>query len=59
MHDEGVWALAVDDEFTTFYSGGREGKVFATELAPGEGREWRCGECSGEGGMMRVGKCYH
>ena len=54
MHDEGVWALVVDDEFTTFYSGGREGKVFATELAPGEGGEWRCGECSGddEGGKV-------
>ena len=37
MHEEGVWALAVDEEFTTFYSGGREGKVFATELAPSKG----------------------
>jgi len=34
-----VWTLAVDEEFTTFYSGGREEKVFATELAPGKGEE--------------------
>ena len=32
IHEEGVWALAVDNEFTTFYSGGRDKKVYATEL---------------------------
>ena len=36
MHEEGVWALAVDPDFQTFYSGGREKKVYATELTPGE-----------------------
>ena len=30
----------MDEEFTTFYSGGREEKVFATELArAGKGEE--------------------
>ena len=38
MHEEGVWALAVDEEFNTFYSGGKEGKVFATEIDSGEGK---------------------
>ncbi len=32
IHEEGVWALAVDNEFTTFYSGGRDKKVYATEV---------------------------
>ena len=41
MHEEGVWALAVDEDFNTFYSGGKEGKVFATEIDSGEGREER------------------
>ena len=35
VHEEGVWALAVDEEFKTFYSGGRDKRVYATELTPG------------------------
>ena len=35
MHDEGVWSLAVDDDFLVFYSGGRDKRVCATELTPG------------------------
>ena len=36
MHDGGVWALAVDEEFNTFYSGGRDRRVCVTELTQGE-----------------------
>ena len=32
MHEEGVWALAMDEDFQTIYSGGRDRKVYATEL---------------------------
>lgn len=35
VHDEGVWALAVDQDFTTFFSGGRDKRVCATELNQG------------------------
>ena len=44
-----MWALAVDEEFNTFYSGGKEGKVFATEIDSGEGREGRRGREGGGG----------
>ena len=30
-----MWALAVDESFTIFYSGGRDKKVYATELVEG------------------------
>lgn len=36
VHDEGVWALAVDEEFTAFYSGGRDKRVCVTELNQGK-----------------------
>ena len=32
MHEEGVWSLASDDTFQVIYSGGRDKKVYATEL---------------------------
>ena len=32
MHEEGVWALEMDEDFQTIYSGGRDRKVYATEL---------------------------
>ena len=55
MHEEGVWALAVDEEFNTFYSGGKEGKVFATEIDSGEGREGRKGgERRGREGKRKI-----
>ena len=36
VHDEGVWALAVDEDFNVFYSGGRDRRVCATELNQGK-----------------------
>uniref|UniRef100_A0AAY4AMB0 WD repeat-containing protein 48 n=1 Tax=Denticeps clupeoides TaxID=299321 RepID=A0AAY4AMB0_9TELE len=32
VHDEGVWALQVDDAFTHIYSGGRDRKIYCTDL---------------------------
>ena len=37
VHDEGVWALAVSEDFNTFYSSGRDKRVCMTELSEGEG----------------------
>ena len=36
VHDEGVWSLAVDEGFSTFYSGGRDKRVCVTELSQGK-----------------------
>ena len=36
IHEEGVWALAVDSCFQRFYSAGRDQKVYVTELNVGE-----------------------
>lgn len=32
MHDEGVWALQVNEAFTHVYSGGRDKKIYCTDL---------------------------
>lgn len=32
VHDEGVWALQVNDAFTHVYSGGRDRKIYCTDL---------------------------
>ena len=40
VHDEGVWALAADDSFSTVFSAGRDRKVCATELDPGALWAW-------------------
>ena len=32
VHDEGVWALQVNDTFTHVYSGGRDRKIYCTDL---------------------------
>ncbi|OWK02812.1 WDR48 [Cervus elaphus hippelaphus] len=32
VHDEGVWALQVTDAFTHVYSGGRDRKIYCTDL---------------------------
>lgn len=36
VHDEGVWSLAVDENFSCFYSGGRDKRVCFTELQQGK-----------------------
>lgn len=33
VHDDSVWALAADSSFSHFFSGSRDGSVFATDLA--------------------------
>lgn len=32
VHDEGVWALQVNEAFTHVYSGGRDKKIYCTDL---------------------------
>ncbi|XP_077990017.1 WD repeat-containing protein 48-like [Glandiceps talaboti] len=32
MHDEGVWSLQANDSFTTFWSGGRDRRIFQTDM---------------------------
>lgn len=32
VHDEGVWALQANEAFTHVYSGGRDRKVYCTDL---------------------------
>ena len=32
MHTEGVWALRANDTFTTFYSGGKDCRIYQTEI---------------------------
>ncbi|XP_033109140.1 WD repeat-containing protein 48-like isoform X2 [Anneissia japonica] len=32
VHNDGVWALRANDAFTTFYSGGRDRNVYATDM---------------------------
>lgn len=32
VHDEGVWALQVNEAFTHVYSGGRDRKIYCTDL---------------------------
>lgn len=32
VHDDSVWALQANDSFTTVYSGGRDKRVWATDL---------------------------
>ena len=39
VHDEGVWALTADEDFSVFYSGGRDRQVCATELTAGEDKD--------------------
>ena len=36
VHEEGVWSLAADEGFQTVYSGGRDKKIYATELNQGK-----------------------
>ena len=38
FHDEGVWTVAVDNCFSTFYSGGRDKQAFVTDLKTRETR---------------------
>ncbi|EDV27114.1 uncharacterized protein TRIADDRAFT_22317 [Trichoplax adhaerens] len=36
-HEAGVWALCVDENFTSFYSGGNDCKVFYTDMRQSQG----------------------
>ncbi|KAA8494169.1 WD repeat-containing protein 48 [Porphyridium purpureum] len=38
-HEDSVWALAADDTFSYFCSGGRDGKIFYSSLAPSSATE--------------------
>ena len=44
VHDEGVWALQANDMFTIVFSGGRDRKVWATDLRDPEHRTLICEE---------------
>ena len=44
VHDEGVWALQVDEAFTTVFSGGRDRRVWATDLRSQDNSELICQE---------------
>ena len=46
MHSSGVWSLAVDDDFTKFYSAGRDGCVFVTDIQSQESTLLCCEETS-------------
>ena len=39
LHDEGVWTVAVDDNFSTFYSSGRDKQVCVTHLKTSTSRQ--------------------
>ena len=39
LHDEGVWTVAVDDSFSTFYSSGRDKQVCVTYLKTSTSRQ--------------------
>ena len=39
LHDEGVWTVAVDDSFSTFYSSGRDKQVCVTHLKTSTSRQ--------------------
>ena len=39
LHDEGVWTVAVDDSFSTFYSSGRDKQVCVTHLKTSASRQ--------------------
>ena len=39
LHDEGVWTVAVDDSFSTFYSSGRGKQVCVTHLKTSTSRQ--------------------
>lgn len=36
-HEAGVWALCVDESFTSFYSAGNDCKVFYTDMKQSQG----------------------
>lgn len=44
VHDEGVWALQVNDAFTHVYSGGRDRKIYCTDLRSPDIRVLICEE---------------
>lgn len=44
VHDEGVWALQVNDAFTHVYSGGRDRKIYCTDLRNPDIRVFICEE---------------
>lgn len=44
VHDEGVWALQVNEAFTHVYSGGRDRKIYCTDLRNPELRMLICEE---------------
>ena len=39
LHDEGVWTVAIDDSFSTFYSSGRDKQVCVTHLKTSTSRQ--------------------
>ncbi|KAK3087830.1 hypothetical protein FSP39_011232 [Pinctada imbricata] len=44
VHDEGVWALQANDSFSTVYSGGRDRRIWATDIRNPEYRALICEE---------------
>ena len=44
VHDEGVWALQANEAFTVVWSGGRDQRVFQTELRNVDNRVLVCEE---------------
>ena len=44
MHTEGVWALRANDTFTTFYSGGKDCRIYQTEIRNPENSVLICEE---------------
>ncbi|XP_011452468.3 WD repeat-containing protein 48 isoform X1 [Magallana gigas] len=44
VHDDSVWALQANDSFTTVYSGGRDKRVWATDLRNPDQRTLICEE---------------
>lgn len=46
VHDDSVWALQANESFTTVYSGGRDRRVWATDLLNPDYRTLICEEKS-------------
>lgn len=55
VHDEGVWALQANDTFSMVYSGGRDQRVWATELRNPDSRTLICEE---KAPILKVGQVY-
>lgn len=58
VHDEGVWALQTNESFTTVYSGGKDCKVFMTDLKDTSSSTLICEERASVLSLLLVDRYY-